>query len=127
MGKINWKDKSILLDEARTRKIEELKIKCSEAIYNGFTSVSTGYEFGFNERDQDNFYQQLLLIVAGTDTSDIQVKTKNNGVVLLTIDQFKQVVFESQEHKVFNQNKFWDLEQMVLLSEDIEDIKRIEY
>lgn len=118
----------ITLDNLKLAKIEQLKYFCSSAIYEGFLS-SLGHEFGFNMLDQGNFTQQMLLVVA--DTSDsittIQWKTKNNGVVELDKQQFTLVVNEAKDHKLTQQNKYWQLELNVLNSTTKEEVLNINW
>lgn len=108
MAKIKWKTSDDLLTEKRNLKIEELKKACSEAVYAGFAST-IGHEFGFNEHDQANFTQQMLLILNG-NTAPIHWKTKNAGVVTLTLEEFNTVIEDSKNHKITQQQKFWQLE-----------------
>ena len=106
---------TISLEELKQFKLEQLKYFCSAAIYDGFISSINNYEFGFNEVDQANFTQQTLLIVAagGNYTSSIAWKTKNAGVVDLTVTNFNAIVHEAAAHKLAQQNKYWELEQEV--------------
>lgn len=106
---------TISLEELKQFKLEQLKYFCSSAIYEGFTSSINNYEFGFNEVDQANFTQQTLLIVAadGNYTSTISWKTKNVGVVDLTLTDFNAIVNEAATHKLAQQNKYWALEEEV--------------
>lgn len=115
---------AISIEELKQYKILQLKELCSNTIYQGFTSSVNGYIFGFSEHDQANMAQQTLLIVAsnGNYTSPIQWKTKNNGVVNLTVDEFNIIINEAASHKLTQQNKYWDLEQQVLLAETLEDV-----
>lgn len=114
------------LNEIKEAKINLLKDECSQAIYDGFISESTGYSFGFNQLDQINFTQQMLLIVSDTNNiTTIQWKTKNQGVVELTKEQFIQVVEEAKQHKLNQQQKYWNLEQQVLNATDKDTVKSI--
>jgi hypothetical protein len=110
----------------RDAKIEQLKYLCSQSIYAGFTSVSLGYKFGFNERDQDNFSQQTLLVLAGS-TSPIQWKTKNNGVVTLTKEQFMTLIEECKTHKLTFQEKYWTLEDQVLNAQTVYEVDAVKW
>lgn len=120
---------TISLDELKQFKLEQLKYFCSEAIYEGFTSSINDYEFGFNELDQANFTQQTLLIVAagGNYTAPISWKTKNFGVVELTVSDFNIIINEAAAHKLAQQNKYWELEQEVLNAATPEELDAIEW
>lgn len=102
------------LDDIKAAKIAQLKELCSNAIYDGFDS-SIGHSFGFNELDQANFTQQSVLIVLNglTDTDTVQWKTKDAGVVDLTIAQFKTIIGEAKDYKLQQQTKYWGLEAQV--------------
>lgn len=133
MAQISWKPQTEIdaekLTNARDAKINELKNACSQAIFNGFVSESTGYEFGFNELDQSNFTQQMLLIVAagGPDkySEGIKWKTKSNSVVDLAANQFLAIIEEAKNHKLIQQGKYWQLEYKVLNANTVEAIEAI--
>lgn len=133
MARMEWKTDDQLnveqLKAARTAKINELKSACTQAIYDGFKSESTGFEFGFNAHDQENFTQQMLLIVAanGNYTDPIRWKTKSGTVETLTVSKFISLIGESKDHKVTQQNKYWVLEQQVLNSQDVNTINAIKW
>lgn len=117
------KDKTdILLADLKVLKIEKLKEQCSEAIYAGF--IYQDMRFGFNEHDQQNWTQQLLLVVAG-QVEPIQWKTKNKGVIELTSQQFSAIANEAKNHKMNEQAKYWGLEQQVVAVETAEQVKAI--
>lgn len=120
---------SITLEELKQYKIAQLKELCSNSIYNGFTSSVKGYSFNFNELDQANFTQQLLLIVAsnGTYNNLIKWKTKDMQVVELTVDEFTIILGEAELHKRTEQNKYWQLESQLLSATSIEEINSINW
>jgi hypothetical protein len=117
---------STTLMSLQAAKIAVLKEACTAAIYDGFHSKSTGFSFGFNEHDQANFTQQLLMLVAG-DTTPIQWKTKEAGVVELTTDQFNVIVGEAKDAKMVQQKKYWDLETAVLAATTKEEVDAINW
>lgn len=114
----------ILMEDLRTLRIEKLKEECSQAIYDGFFVGEN--HFGFNEHDQANFTQQLLLVVAG-QSSPIHWKTKNKGVIELTADEFKAVCQAAEVHKRSEQEKYWTLEQQILAATTAGEIKAVEW
>lgn len=119
-------NESTTLEELKQARINLLKDECSEAIYEGFTS-SLGYEFGFQPHDQINFTQQMLLIVAdkNSEITIIQWKTKNQGIVKLTKEEFLQIVEEAKQHKLNQQQKYWMKEELVLVAQSKEEIQLI--
>jgi hypothetical protein len=119
------KDKTdLLLEDIKQLRINKLKEECSNAIYDGFDF--NGAHFGFNVHDQSNFTQQLLLIVAG-NTTPIQWKTKNVGVINLTVQEFQAVIGEATNHKMTEQAKYWTIEQLVVASQTKEEVTAIEW
>lgn len=114
------------LEELKQARINLLKDECSQAIYDGFSS-SLGYDFGFNPHDQVNFTQQMLLIVADTNNeiTTIQWKTKNQGVVDFTKEEFLQIVEEAKQHKLNMQQRYWMKEELILISHTKEEIQSI--
>jgi hypothetical protein len=119
-------NESASLEELKQARINFLKDECTQAIYEGFTS-SLGYEFGFNAHDQQNFGQQLLLLMLDTNNTitEIQWKTKNQGVVELTKEEFLQIVEEAKQHKLNQQHKYWMKEELVLVSQSKDEVASI--
>lgn len=121
-------DDEVTFDELKSLKLQQLKYLCSETIYNGFTTT-LGYTFGFNELDQSNFTQMMVLIVAngGQYNEPIHWKTKNEGVVELTVVEFLTVINEATIHKQNVQNKFWELEKELNECESKKEILEIKW
>lgn len=119
----------VTVEDLKQYKIAQLKELCSNSIYNGFTSSVKGYSFNFNELDQANFTQQLLLIVAsnGNYTNTIKWKTKDMQVVDLTVEEFTTILGEAELHKRTEQNKYWQLESKVLSALTIEEVDNINW
>lgn len=110
------------LETLRTLRLLKLKEECTQAIYDGFESQ--GHTFGFNEHDQSNFTQQLLLIALG-DTSPIQWKTQDAGVQEFTTGEFQQIVDDAKAHKIAQQTKYWTLENELEAATTIEEVNSI--
>lgn len=124
-GNIIEETELLPLDFVKEKKIEELKQACTNAIYEGFTAIN-GHTYGFNQHDQMNFTQQMMLISQGS-TSDILWKTKDAGVVTHTVEEFMQVVEDVKNHKSTQQQKYWDLEQQVLTATTKEEVLNIKW
>jgi len=125
-------DYNIILDLRKKEKIEELKAKCRETIYGGFTippettyTNLIGNEYGFDQEDQDNFCQQMLFIAEISPDEPIYWKTKNKGPLPHTIDEFKEVCRWAEQHKRSNIHKCWDLQTQVQNATTIEEIESI--
>jgi hypothetical protein len=117
--------KGVDLETLRAAKIDQLKAQCTEAIYQGFTSLSLNKDFGFNDKDQANFSQQYLLVVGGDNKgADISWKTKT-GVAKMTEAQFRTLVMESKDHKMTMQVRYWQKEAMVLAATTAEAIDAV--
>lgn len=115
-------DQNISLEEMQTLKLNALKEQCSAAIYDGFTSGAN--EFGFNLLDQSNFTQRMVTIVSGAP-GPFKWKTKNNGVVELTKDEFIQAVMDAEAHKLVQQEKYWSLEIEVLAAISNDEVNAV--
>lgn len=116
------------LNEVKNNKINELKAACQQAIFEGFTVTlnSESFSFGFNELDQMNFTQQLILIVSG-DASDVKWKTQNAGVQTFSINEFMQVIEAGKNHKLAQQTKYWQLEQQVINAASVEEVEAVNW
>lgn len=115
------------LEEAKAAKIAFLDNECSQAIYRGFFSVSTGYHFGFDQEDQDNFNQMTTLLLLKSDITEIQWKTDDAGVVTLTREQFLKVVEEAAQHKQAQIARYWTLKAQVLAAETKEEVDAVNW
>lgn len=117
------------IEQLKSAKLDALKEQCTQAIHEGFESTTIGKSFGFNEHDQNNFTQQLLLIVAagGNYTLPIKWKALDGSVNELTSEQFQALIGEATAHKISNQEKFWALEQQLLAATTKEEIIAIEW
>jgi len=124
-GNIIKETEVLPLDFVKEKKIEELKQACTNTIYEGFTAIN-GHTYGFNRHDQMNFTQEMILISQGS-TSDILWKTKDAGVVTHTVEEFMQVVEDVKNHKLTQQQKYWDLEQQVLNATTKEEVMQIKW
>lgn len=112
------------LRERQELKILELKEACTASIHRGFSSSSTGHTFGFNDRDQDNFSQQLGLIGAGYK-GNIRWKTVDAGPQEFTLEQFMGILMEAAFHKNTEQEKYWNLEKEVLESTKTSQVTKV--
>lgn len=134
MPKITWKTEEEVslskLTEARASKRAELSAACTAAVYAGFESTAVkGKSFGFNEHDQANFTQMLVLIIAAGGpsayTQPIEWKTKQGTVETLTTTQFVQLISEAEAHKKAQQRKFWTLEVQMNAATTVEEIQAV--
>lgn len=110
------------LEEMKVARNGKLKEECNAAINAGF--VSGENEFSFDEKDQSNFTQRLITIALGAE-GPFKWKTKNNGVVEFTKEEFLAVVGNAEAHKIEQQEKFWVKEAAVLSAESKEELLSI--
>lgn len=116
------------VEELRFAKKEVLKNECTQAIYDGFIATN-GNSYGFNEHDQANYTQQMILLMQDTDNliTSIPWKTKNNGVVEHSKSDFNQIIQDAKNHKLAMQQKYWNLEESLLATETIDGINTINW
>lgn len=118
-------DTDILGFDKSNKKIE-LGIACGQAIYAGFTSPSTGYQFGFKDTDQANINEQATAyLMDSTYTDSITWRTADSTVVTLTRDQFMTIVNEARTHKRTQFDKLFDLEDQVDAATDVATVQAI--
>jgi hypothetical protein len=133
------------VEVARKKKITELKAKCTEAFYAGFTSTVTrdgkALVFGYEDHDQRNFTKQSndLLFLKSRKADGklteaeysletvIRWKSKNMGVVTLNEDEFYQITRDIKKHEMTVQGKYWTLEASVLAATTSEQVNKISW
>lgn len=101
------------LNYLKNQKLEELSAKCKEQILAGFTSASSGFTFGFDEQDQDNFNQQATLFLMDTTILTTDWGTNSHGIQSLTREQFFTILKECEAHKRNAKGKYWLLKSQV--------------
>jgi hypothetical protein len=116
-----------IIEPMRQAKVSELNSQCTKAIETGFTF--NGHFFQFNEKDQANFNQQLSLLLLDETVTEVQWKTENNGVQLLTRQQFIDTCKAGEVHKRNNIGHYWQLKQYVLTNdfETTEELQAINF
>jgi hypothetical protein len=92
--------------------IKELKEKqiydeCQDAIKAGFEFE--GDYFGFTDVDQDNFNQQLSLLLLDPTTEEVEWMTLNNGLKMFPKDKFIQACKAGEAHKRNNISHYRDI------------------
>ncbi|UFJ40091.1 hypothetical protein LOK74_18945 [Brevibacillus humidisoli] len=97
------------LEEWKEAKIAQLDGMAERDILSGFTSQTTGHFYRFNQLDQMNFTQQMLLLVADQSIAEVSWKTEDAGVVVHTREQFLAVTNEAEQHKRSLMERYWTL------------------
>ncbi len=111
----------------RSEKLKELKNKSSLAILGNFTSATTGHIYEFEEHDQANFTQQMLLLVSNPAITTVDWKTVDAGVVTHTREQFFAVVGDADSHKRGNMTKFWTKEAQLNSATTLDEINAVKW
>lgn len=104
------------LSAAQADKRNVLNTACENAVYVGFTSSALGapHQYSFNFLDQQNFNEQLHLIIIDPTITTVPWKTDDAGVQNHTVDQFKQVVKDAATFKNQQISKYRTLMGQVL-------------
>lgn len=118
---------SMDLEELKQAKITQLDDLCEKEILAGFTSQTTGHFFRFSQYDQMNFTQQMLIMLADTNVSEVTWKTENAGVVTITRNDFLEVVREAEQHKRGLLERFWTLKAQVQAATTFEQIDAVDW
>lgn len=93
--------------------LNRLSNECEQEIYKGFHSTTMNAHFTFDVKDQDNFNQQLTMILLG-DEDPIEWKTEDKGIIVMSKDQFIAVSKEIKEHKRNWIGKSWAVKQSII-------------
>lgn len=112
------------IEKLATARVLKLKEECTAAIYEGFLSGENF--FGYNEQDQANFAKRLATIAVGAE-GPFEWKSKNNGVVELTLEEFIQVITDAEAHQLKHQKKYWALEAEILNADTNEAVDAIKW
>jgi hypothetical protein len=116
-----------ILQPIRQQKVIELNRQCEEAICKGFEH--NGDFFQFNDKDQDNFSQQLSLLLLDPSIDSVVWKTENNGVKVFTREQFIEACKVGEHHKRNNIEHYWQLKEYVLTHpfNSVEELQSIDF
>jgi hypothetical protein len=96
-----------LLDFKRQQKKDELNNLCQTEILAGFTA-SNGVFYYFDFKDQTNFTQQMVLMIADPTIDEVSWNT-GNGIVSHTRDEFLKVCNDANGFKRGRFVKYWTL------------------
>lgn len=115
------------LDVIKEQKIAELNELCEQTILAGFTSQTTGHFYRFNEYDQMNFTQQMLLLLADPGITEVAWKTEDAGVITHTRENFLAVTREAEVHKRGLMERYWALKAQVLAATTKEEVDAVNW
>ncbi|MBP0725524.1 hypothetical protein J5Y03_10025 [Bacillus sp. RG28] len=98
-------DPSFNLEQYKTFKIEELKKKCQEDIYNGFVSKLNNHTYRTNNDDQLNFLGKYNQLMSDTSIKTVMWKTEDVGYIEHTRSDWLSIYNEAltaKEQKLFH-------------------------
>lgn len=126
----NLSDEELLIDAMIFNKnyiIERLSEECETTIKQGFYSQRMNCYFGFSDKDQLNFNQQLSLVIMdiNNEVTEIAWKSEDKGVLLLSKEDFLAVCKEGEKHKRFHISMFWKIKNKITEMNNIEDILQV--
>jgi hypothetical protein len=113
-----------ILADMKTHKIKELNIICNQDILQNFQATN-GHMYQFTNIDQQNFNQQLSLLLLDNTITEIIWKTEDAGVLIHTRTDFTQVCKDAEVHKKGNISKYWQLKGLVESATTIEELETI--
>lgn len=112
------------LEQYKAFKIEELKVKCKDDIYNGFVS-SNGHVYRTNNDDQLNFLGKFNQLQVDTTIETVYWKAEDTGYIPHTREEWLLVYNEglvAKEQKLF---KYDQLKQQVTACTTKEEVEAI--
>jgi hypothetical protein len=117
---MNW-----WIDYKKQESLRALKNSVNQSITSSFTSIKTGHSYDFEEHDQSNMTQQMLLFVNNPTLNEVDWKTNDAGIVKHTREEFFAVVDDANNHKRSNLAKFWAKEFALKNATTVEEIEAI--
>jgi len=117
------------INEAKQNKINELNSICNQTILLTFNSFALGisHVYKFDEEAQFNFTHTEQALKYYPEDAIINWRTVDSGVLTHSKQQFIQLFLDSLSHKLYNINKYRELEQLVNNAITIEEINNINW
>lgn len=114
---------TLSLDEYKSQKLVELEITYKQALEGDFESL--GYVFSYNKEAQDNFTKVTALFALKPEKVDTPWNTKSHGIILLTKEQYLQVVADAENHEWYNLGKLWNYKHRVDITQSYDDVDAV--
>jgi hypothetical protein len=111
------------LEEYKNVRIAELEGVYHQALLGDFQSL--GYTFSYDDDAQKNFTKVTALFALKPEKLDTPWNTKSHGIILLTREQYLQVVEAAENHEWFNLGKLWNYKHRVEVAESYDDVDAI--
>lgn len=111
------------LDEAKANKLSELASARDNFITSDFTSGTRTY--GYNEVDQKNYRGLALDVLLDPTVTTVTFKTKLDGVMGHTKEEFVQVCKDAKIHEESAWVKWFSLEAEVNAATTLEEVEAI--
>lgn len=111
------------LEEYKEQKIAELENAYQKALQGDFQSI--GYTFSYGDEAQKNFTKITALFALKPEKVDTAWNTKSHGIVLLTKEQYLQVVEDAENHEWFELGKLWNYKHKVDVAQSYEEVDAV--
>jgi hypothetical protein len=120
----NWQVVNIItLDEYKTIKLSKLENAYQKALQGDFQSI--GYTFSYGDEAQKNFTKVTALFALKPEKVDTAWNTKSHGIILLTKEQYLQVVEDAENHEWFELGKLWNYKHKVDIAQSYEEVSAV--
>lgn len=113
----------VTLDEYKNQKKSDLEIDYNKALQGDFQSL--GYTFSYDEEAQKNFTKVTALLALKPEKVDTAWNTKSHGIILLTKEQYLQVVEDAENHEWFNLGKLWNYKHKVEIAQSYDEVDAV--
>lgn len=113
----------VTLDEYKEAKINELDARYQESLRSGFECL--GYSFKYCEEAQKNFTKVTALFALKPDKVDTPWNTKSHGIILLTREQYLQVVEAAENHEWYVLGKLWNYNHRVDIAQSYDEVDAV--
>jgi hypothetical protein len=114
---------TLTLNEYKKNKLAELEDAYKEALQRDFESL--GYTFSYVEEAQKNFTKVTALFALKPDKTDTPWNTNSHGIILLTKEQYLQVVEDAENQEWYNLGKLWSYKHKIEIAQSYEEVDKI--
>ena len=116
-------NKQFVLDYLKKLYTNKMSQECKDFILQGFYSAVTQSYYGFSEKDQINFNQQLTLMLLDPTVNEVYWKTEDKGVIPHTRDEFIAVCKEGEKHKRHAMRNYYIITDNIREMRNFEELK----
>lgn len=112
-----------MLIQYKEMKKQECKNHCENLILSGF--YYGGHHFEYDYKDQQNFTQQMYLLLLDPTIQTIDWKT-SEGIISFNRDEFIQICREGESNKRSYMESYWECVEKIDQLNDCSSIKNFE-